>query len=480
MNIVQSTVSGIWTGPNVVSTYSFNPANLPTGNYTLSYNTTSWPDLSLCPDASTIAVAVLNPTVPTISIIGPFCNKATAVQMSVSPTNGTWTAMPYLNLSGLFSPGLASVGGNPVQYVTGNSTCNAQQTKFINIEAFVPSTIINKIPDQCIDNSAFNLQPITLAGTGTWGGSGVTAGNFNPAISGAGTHILTYSTASIPSGMCPDQSTLAVNVFSLATPVIDKAGPFCTNSLIKQLLVSPVGGIFAGANNAAISNQGVFNPAFGLIGDNIVTYSIASGPCIAFAQTSISVEKFISADFSTSQKINFCQGDEPVNMNNYVYNAGPYWTADSGMEPGSSMFNPAKANIGVSKVTYKTFSSPHADLCPDTKTINVTVNETPTVIPTMSSLNSNSCAPVDLSFEMISSNVQKLKGYGYWNIGDGSEPISGLKINHTFTAAGVYTVLSSFVTDKGCATQVLLNPPITVFATPKASFIYEPDVITLA
>jgi gliding motility-associated-like protein len=306
----------------------------------------------------------------------------------------------------------------------------------------------------------------------------VLGSNFNPAISGAGTHVLTYSTASSPSGLCPDQSTLAVNVFSLATPIIDQAGPFCDNSSAKQLMVSPVGGIFAGANTNAVSYKGVFNPAFAAIGNNIVSYSISSGPCIAFAQATIAVEKFVSAGFATSQKINFCQGDLPVNMDTYVINPGGMWAADAGIDNGSNLFNPAKANVGDNKVTYSTFSASNASLCPDSKTIIVTVNETPTI--TLTGSYNGSCAPVPVALEMKSASPQKITGYGYWNTGDGAEGITGLKVNHTFTAVGVYTVVSYFVSDKGCTGQAKLDPPIIVHETPKANFMYEPDEITLS
>jgi gliding motility-associated-like protein len=479
MSIVQSSVQGVWTGPNVVSTYSFNPLGLPTGTFVLTYSTMSAPDPTLCPDVSTIAVSVLNPVVPSITMVGPYCNKASAVQMSVTPNTGSWTAMPYLSPTGVFTPSLASIGSNPVQYVTGTSTCNVQQTKFINIEAFVSAAIINKIPDQCVSNSGFNLQPITLNGSGTWGGTGVTGTNFYPAMSGAGSYVLTYSTASVPSGLCPDQSTVAVNVFSLATPVINNAGPFCNTTPVQQLLVSPVGGIFGGANTSAVSTKGQFNPAFAILGNNIVNYSISAGPCIAFAQATIMVEKFVSANFATAQKLNFCQGDNPVNMFTYVENGGGTWSAYPAIDAGSSMFNPVKANLGDNVVTYQTFSSPDATLCPDSKTIVVTVNETPSIALVRSN-NTNSCVPVELTLEMKTSSLQPLSGYGYWKIGDGSPDVNGLKISHTFTAAGEYTPVASFVTDKGCKAQAILKPAVTVFETPKAAFIYEPDVITTA
>jgi gliding motility-associated-like protein len=478
-SIVANTINGTWHGPNssIVSTYSFSPQGFLTGVYTLTYNTTSSPDPLICPDESTIAVSILNPTVPSITMVGPYCSKASPVQMSVTPNVGHWVVMPYLNANGLFSPSLCSVGGNPVQYIVGTSTCNVQQTKFINVEAYVSSTIINKIPDQCVSNSAFNLSPITLNNTGKWGGTGILAGNFVPTLSGAGTFVLSYSTSTSPSGLCPESSTVAVNVYSLATPIIEQVNPLCTNSPVKQLIVSPLGGIFSGGNSGIVNNKGLITPAFGNLGNNIITYSISAGPCIAFAQTTVWVEKFISAEFISPQKINLCQNDLPINMESYVANPGGIWGANpnEAIAPGSSMFNPASAAFGDNEVRYETGSA----LCRDSKTIAVNVSPTPSISLVRDNI-SASCAPVSINFEMKSTGPENISGYGYWSIGDGSNIQDGLKISHTFTAAGVYSVMSGFVTDKGCKTQALLYPQITIYETPKASFVSEPDEITVA
>ena len=110
-------------------------------------------------------------------------------------------------------------------------------------------------------------------------------------------HCYTYQTASSPSGLCPDQSTIAVRVYSLAAPVISEILPLCNSSKPVQLNVSPLGGIFGGVNNYGVSLKGLFSPGLGVIGNNIINYSISAGPCVAYGQTTINVEKFISADF---------------------------------------------------------------------------------------------------------------------------------------------------------------------------------------
>ena len=136
-----------------------------------SYSTQSTPNTSLCPDFRTIDVSVLNPPVPNITAVGPFCSKDAGVQLVVTPNTGTWVASSFVNLNGIFNPQTAAIGNNPVQYVIGTSTCNSQQTKLISVEAFVPSTISQSIPDQCNTNSAINLSPYTIS-QGIWSGPG--------------------------------------------------------------------------------------------------------------------------------------------------------------------------------------------------------------------------------------------------------------------------------------------------------------------
>src|SRR5690606_14575198 len=125
-----------------------------------------------------------------------------------------------------------------------------------------------------------NLIPVPYNANGIWSGPGIIGSSFDPSMTGTGSFILTYHTASSPSGLCPDESTLSVNVFSLATPVITQIGPFCNSSGALQIPVTPIGGVFGGVNTSAVSPSGVFNPPLGTVGNNIVNYSITSGPCV--------------------------------------------------------------------------------------------------------------------------------------------------------------------------------------------------------
>lgn len=472
MSIVQNT-NGSWAGYGINGTNIFSPAGVPTNTYNLVYSTVSTPSLTLCPDSRTIAVSVLNPPTPNITQVGPYCNTSAPVQLLVSPSTGSWTASSFLSSNGVFTPSLSSVGANGVQYVIGTSTCNSQQTKLISTEAFVSAVMISNISDQCNTNAPLNLSPFTLNNSGTWSGAGIAGNTFNPAISGAGTFTLTYQTASSPSGLCPDQSSTSVQVYSLAIPAITKAGPYCNNAPPVQLKVSPVGGIFGGNSIGVVSSGGLFNPALCRIGDNNISYSISAGPCIANAQTIISIEKFISAAFDKQPESVYCKTTLPFNLNSFVQNPGGNWSSTSPGIVGNNMFDPSLANSGSIIIYYQTNSAP-LGLCPDLSTVQIAVKNTPVVTATASIL--KGCAPLQVSFNSTSD-----PGKGVWNISDGTSQ-TGLNSNYIFTSAGSYSVLFSYTDGEafGCSAQVVLKNPVVVYETPKADFSYSPEEITIA
>jgi len=471
MTLATSTVNGAWSvltpTPNGFSfingIYSFNPAGLASGNYPITYSTTSAPDATLCPDFRTLNISLLNPIQPTIGLAGPFCNAGTPFQLSVNPATGSFVPSVYVNATGLFKPNLASIGNNPVQYIIGTSTCNISDIEQISVEAFVSPTIAGIIPELCVTSLPVNLLPLTTTTLGTWSGPGVTGLLFNPNISGAGTHTLYHSTASSPSGLCPASSTIAAVVYSLAPPVIAPEGPFCNSSPPVKIKANPVGGFFG--TGPWVDALGVFNPAFAAIGNNIVTYSVAAGPCIAYASRTIKVEKYVSADLYAF-KTQFCKFDIGFDLSSVVQNPGGTW---SGPGLAGSYFTPKNANIGNNNILLYVTQSETFDLCPDTSFVRIRVDDVPDVNITRSPPE-NGCAPFVVTFNNPSAN----SGLGEWTLGDGSDPKQGLTVSHTYTAPGTYSVVFNYQNDIGCKNQGILNNPIKVFETPRAGFSYSP------
>ncbi len=475
MGIVQNTVSGVWSvvlppgsssAPFSVPGNILTPnMNIPTGTYTLQYNTTSSPNPNVCPDFSRIAVHILSPLTPTVTQPSVHCNVDSPFQVQVTPATGSFVPTPYLTANGIFTPSLSPVGFNAVQYVIGTSTCNASDTKTVSVEGWVDPAIIGSIPDKCNTGGIVNLGGLTQNSSGYWSGPGINGPTFSPALSGAGVITLNYNTSSVPSGLCPATATLAVTVYSLATPLITQVGPICNSQAGQLLSVSPLGGTFGGQNTGAVDANGWLNPQAAIIGDNIVNYSVTSGPCIAYAQTTIKVEKFISADFAKYAGP-YCKNDAPIDLNSIVQNPGGVF---AGPDVNGSIFTPAKANIGNGNIiVYQTHSMPTASLCPDSSAIRIQVNDIPNV--SVVSNNSVGCAPV----EVILSTPSTGAGKGEWSLGDGSELEKGLTVSHTYTAPGTYTVLFNYWDEIGCNAQISLKDPITVYAPPTAAFSYGP------
>lgn len=474
LSIVQD-AQGIWSGISTANNI-FDPVGL-SGVYTLTYSNHSFPDPDLCPESHTIAVSVSNPATPNIAQVGPYCNIGGPVQLTVTPHVGSWIPSSYLTSGGLFTPSLCPVGSNIVQYVIGTSTCNAAQSASINVEAFVPATISGTVPDQCTTNSPLNLLPFTLTNLGTWSGPGILGSGFNPGVTGTGNIIISYNTASSPSGLCPDQATVAVNVYSLATPVFSRTGPLCNSFAPLKLLVSPVGGIFGGINTSSIDRDGIFSPATALIGNNIINYSITSGPCVAYAQTTVVIERFVAADFISSAGP-FCKNDPRLgrNLNELVLNPGGAW---SGPGMTGSLFTFTNANIGNNNIiAYQTHSLPTATLCPDTSEVRIQVYDTPQVLA-LSNINQG-CLPAQVMLNTPSFNT----GVGTWDFGDGTDPEDGLSLNHTYTTPGSYSVTFTYslvvAADFACVAQAHVANAIKIYETPKADFTYAPDVILIS
>ena len=314
-----------------------------------------------------------------------------------------------------------------------------------------------------------NLMPLVYANSGVWSGPGITGTSFNPAIAGSGSFILHYNTASIPSGLCPDQTTVAVNVYSLAPPAITKIGPFCNNNPSEQFIITPLGGNFNGINTSAVSTKGVFNPALAVIGGNVVNYFITQGPCIAYAQTTVMVERFVPADFITSGPA-YCKTNQEINLYSLVQNIGGTW---DGTGVKGNMFYPVDAEIGLNLITYRTYSYPTPTLCADTKTIFIRVDDIPKLKLPVKPI--KGCVP----FELTIDNPGSIGGIGVWNFGDGSDPKEDLGTSHIYTATGTYTITYNYNLGS-CSTQSTLIYPVVVNEKPKADFVFSPEEITVS
>lgn len=477
MSIVQNTTGGTWSGINV-NNNSFSPLGLATGTYQLTYTTNSTPNwnpalipaMKQCTMTSTMRMTVLNPVLSTIVQVPPVCTADAPMQLTVSAATGSFVPTPYLTAGGIFTPSLTVPGNNQVQYMVGTNTCNVVDSKTISVEAFVPATITGIVPDQCNTGQVVSLLPIGLY-PGLWSGSGVLGSSFNPAMSGVGNIIITHHTSSSPSGLCPDQKSISVAVYSLAAPAITPEGPYCNSHAPVSIKATPVGGRFESSSSYAVSPEGVFNPAFAAIGQNVINYSVTAGPCIAYVSTIVQIEEFVSADFS-KYVLDLCKNHDPVDLNSHAQRLGGTWSG-----PGmlGSIFTPSNANVGNNNIVIYRTHSPTAFLCPDSSAMRITVNDVPNL--TIVSDVKEGCAPTEVNFNIPNTN----QGEGTWYFGDGAEH-NGLSANHIYSTPGTYSVVFNYWTpETRCSTQATLKEPLNIYEVPNVAFGYGPyDEVTIS
>ena len=457
---------GVWSGNGVTGT-TFDPNAAGIGTHTLTYSTNSVPTASLCPSQSTIAVTINSAVQPTITSVNPVCTNASAITLTATPVGGTWSGIGVTS-AGVFTPSSAIVGNNTYTYTVGASTCSATNSITISVEQFVPSTITGTINTLCISNPVINLTTAlgtSTLGAGTWSGNGVTGTSFDPNTAGAGTHTLTYSTNSLPTTtLCPSQSTIAVTVNSVVQPTITPAGPFCDNFTSQQLVANPVGGVWsAGTVGTSITAGGSISPSSSLIGNNKVYYTLTNAPCVKKDSINVTIVDFIPATI-TGALGPYCNYDAAVNLQPTAQFTGGVW---SGNGVSGTSFSPSSAGAGIHSIIYNTDPAP-VGLCPDTKTLTITVNAKPEA-NAFPDLNSG-CNPVTVNYATSSVNT----GTVVWDFGDGSATQTGFVVNHTYTTPGTYTATLYYTDNIGCKDTTIATSDITVYALPIASF--DPSV----
>ena len=234
--------------------------------------------------------------------------------------------------------------------VTTSTGCTASYTKLITIND-IPAVSLNDLSGICTNSPAFALSggaPATVAGVGTgvFTGTGVTAGgNFDPAVSGAGTFNITYTytTAAgcVSSAVKPITVTTAVNL------TINPVAPLCTSAIV-PLTANVTGGTFSGTG--VTGNN--FDPTVSGVGSFTITYAIASNACATPGTTTIVVNPPATAALSNFSGV--CTNAAPITLTGGTPAtvAGVGTGVYSGPGVSGGVFSPSVAGAGTATITY--------------------------------------------------------------------------------------------------------------------------------
>ncbi len=250
-----------------------------------------------------------------------------------APANGLWGGSHITNTAlGTFDPSLGT--GVAISTYSFDGCSDTAEVWVVNTNILVDTLTV------CINSGIQYLNGSTaprVPWSGTWSGPGIvvtgSVGQFNPLITGVGTHVVTFT-----ANGCSDDLIIKVNpqaVF-LDTLICMSAPDFILN-------VSPIGGSWSG-NGIVNTNLGLFSPSIADTGIHTLVYTLASG-CIDTFNIMVynNVQPVLNGLVSS-----YCFKDT-----NIVLTMLPAGGVLSGNGISANYFNPADAGEGYHTITYE-------------------------------------------------------------------------------------------------------------------------------
>ena len=293
--------TGTYSGSGV-SSNNFDPSIAGVGAPTITYTYTSNGCISSASKALTVK------TVPSIttSAIPSVCSNATPVSLtpyfSASPTGGSATYVWPNGTGSTLNPTLAGVGNNKtITYTyTGTNSCVSSATNTINI-LDLPTVTLANFPSVCLNSNAVTLTGGS-PGNGTYSGSGVSNGTFNPYNLSTGDHTITYIYSN---GTCSNLANATISILNRNKPVapaLTYQSIMCRNASqtmqINNQLSSAIQ--WYDANNNLLPTTAATYPINSIAQDLTLNVRFSDGTCVSeMTNVNVFVNK-VKADFSIS------------------------------------------------------------------------------------------------------------------------------------------------------------------------------------
>jgi len=355
-----SPAGGNVTGPGI-SGGAFHPNLISPGTYSYTY---TYANTFGCISYATDSIKV-NP-IPTINFSGlqlEYCVDDPITTITALPLGGTFEGV---GISGnIFSPSIAGTGLHKIKY-TSTNTHGCTNADSVNVMVYpLPMVSITGLSNSyCINSPAVNLSGSPTGGT--FSGSGIVSGNFNPSIAGVGTHNITYTYTDIHG--CTNSSSQNVHVFPLTTTNFSGLpNQLCVNSQQIALTGFPTGGVFNG--NGINGNS--FVPQLAGVGTHNIYYVyIDTNGCVNQANSTIIVNPQPIVSFS-GLNLAYCLIDSVISLSGL-----PLGGTFSGSGILGNNFNPKYVTPGFHTIQY---SYTDSNSCSNSTSQTVEIYPLPTV-----------------------------------------------------------------------------------------------------
>gem|GEM_PF-849094 len=351
---------GTYSG-NGVTGNSFDPVAAGLGNHLINY---SYTDANGCSSSDTTTVTVYDLPAVTIPSVNPVCDGTAAFALTgATPAGGVYSGN---GMSGnVFNPGVAGIGSHTVtySYTDANGCANAAST-IVTVNG-LPAVSLAAYSATCIDEPPVILTGGTPAG-GTYSGAGISGGMLDPALAGAGLHVMTYDYTDLNG--C--SNTAAQNFVINALPVVTLTAfnPVCISTPAFSLNYgTPAGGTYSGKG---VSN-GQFDPVAAGVGSHIMYYFYTdTNGCTAHDSATVNVYDLPVVVLSSFTPV--CEDAQPVLLSGGSPSGGTY----TGPGVAGGFFDPSVAGPGLKNITYS-YTDPAG--CSNADSENLMVNALPQV-----------------------------------------------------------------------------------------------------
>ena len=362
--------------------------------------------------------------------------------------------------------------------------CFNDKLQVLTVNA-APKVKFNDLPDICLDAVPYQITQASetggVPGTFQFTGKGVTsAGIFNPAVAGAGTHSILYTFTSTAGG-CVDTASKQITVLSPPLADFNIGLPSCETKVttFTSTATTPVGSLssftwnFAdGTPQLVRSTAAPFTHVFGTAGNYNVTLNVTtSNGCVSvvkqlpvavrpqpqpmFAIPASACLPAVSVSFNNLSTI----ADGTQNAFTYAWNFGD---PISGVSNTSIAKVPTHIYSGTGPYSVKLQVTSGNGCVADTTILLNTIHPQPRAA--FSANKAGICVGDDVTFTDLSNALDGTVTGWNWNFGDGQNALTR-NPTHLYGTANTFNVALFITNSNGCNSDTIVNP-FTVYPYP--------------
>jgi gliding motility-associated-like protein len=358
---------GTFSGGGYISaTGTFNPLSAGSGVHKIYY---AFTDGNGCSNNDSTSVQV--DSLPDASIIqaADYCLNVDSFVVLPTVNNGGVFSGIGITSSGTFFPSNSGSGNHKIFYsFTDGNGCSSVDSSVVTIDTLPDASIVAGGP-YCLNAGIQKMVPSKNFNGTFSGGSYIDSnGDFDPNLSGPGSHKVYYSFTDAKG--CTSQDSTTILVDTIPNTSIINNSPFCENSGIQTInSAHQTGGNFSGGS--FINAAGNFDPSISGKGQHKIFFEFTDGNgCTTKDSTTIEIDSI--PDASLIAQAPLCNNNDSVQIVP-VYNSGGTFSGGSYVS-NIGWFNPWLTAPGAHKVYY---SFTDGNGCGNNDSLAINVNAVP-------------------------------------------------------------------------------------------------------